>query len=79
MIEYRWADGQLGACRKVIAQNESLIDKPELLITDSFGAGWMLVVRPTCDDWRAGLATGPHVGQVIESRIAGGSYKDRAG
>jgi glycine cleavage system H protein len=62
----------------VIAQNESLIDKPELLTTDSFGAGWMLVVRPTQDDWRAGLVTGPDVGPAIESWITGGSYKDRA-
>jgi glycine cleavage system H protein len=63
----------------VIAQNESLIDKPELLITDSFGEGWTLIVRPTHDDWRTGLVTGPDIGPAIESWIAGGSYKDRAG
>jgi glycine cleavage system H protein len=61
----------------VIAQNEGLIVKPELLMADPFGAGWMLIVRPTQDDWRAGLITGPDVGPAIENWIAGGSYKDR--
>jgi glycine cleavage system H protein len=63
----------------VVVQNERLVDKPELLTTDPFGEGWMLVVRPTRDDWRAGLVTGTDIGPTIEKWIAGGSYKDRVG
>lgn len=63
----------------VVAQNEILIDKPALLMSDPFGQGWMLIVRPTNDNWRAGLVTGVQVGPTIESWIAGGSYKDRTG
>lgn len=62
----------------VVAQNETLVDKPELLTTDPFGEGWMLIVRPTSGDWRAGLVTGADIGPTIEKWIAGGSYKDRA-
>ncbi|HEY0223423.1 MAG TPA: hypothetical protein VGC38_02825 [Pseudolabrys sp.] len=62
----------------IVAQNEALIEKPELLMSDAFGAGWMLIVRPSVDDWRAGLVTGAEVGPAIERWIAGGSYKERA-
>ena len=61
----------------VVAQNESLVDKPELLMSDPFGAGWMLVVQPAQINWRAGLVTGQEVGPAIENWIAGGSYRDR--
>jgi glycine cleavage system H protein len=63
----------------VVAQNGTLIDRPELLMSDPFGKGWMLIVRPASDNWRAGLVTGAQVGPAIESWIAGGSYKERAG
>jgi glycine cleavage system H lipoate-binding protein len=62
-----------------VAQNETLVDKPELLTTDPFGKGWMLVVRPTSDNWSVGLVTGAEIGLTIEKWIAGGTYKDRAG
>jgi glycine cleavage system H protein len=61
----------------VVAHNENLLDKPELLTSDAFGDGWMLIVRPAGDDWRAGLVTGAAVGPAIENWIAGGSYKGR--
>lgn len=63
----------------VVAHNEALVDKPELLTKDPFGAGWMLIVRPAGDDWRRGLVTGESVGATIDIWIAGGSYRDRAG
>ena len=62
-----------------VAQNEKLIDRPELLMSDPFGEGWMLVVKPTADDWRSGLVTGANIGPAIEAWIAGGAYKDRSG
>ncbi|MCW5693285.1 MAG: hypothetical protein KIT48_13060 [Pseudolabrys sp.] len=63
----------------VVAQNETLIDKPELLNRDPFGEGWMLIVRPARDDWRDNLVTGADVGPAIAAWIATGSYKSRAG
>jgi len=61
----------------VVAHNENLVDKPEILTHDAFGDGWMLIVRPIGDDWQIGLVTGAAIGPTIESWIAGGSYKDR--
>ncbi|MDP1908916.1 MAG: hypothetical protein Q8K85_11495 [Hyphomicrobium sp.] len=63
----------------LIAFNEVLADRPGLLNEDPFGKGWMLIVRPASDDWRAGLVTGADIGAAMEHWIAGGSYKDRAG
>jgi glycine cleavage system H protein len=62
----------------IVAHNDTLIAKPELLKTDAFGAGWMLIVRPVHDDWRSNLVTGAAVGPAIETWIAGGSYRDRS-
>jgi glycine cleavage system H protein len=61
----------------VVAQNEALVDKPELLTSDAFGDGWMLIVRPADDNWRSGLVTGAAIGPTIERWIADGSYKER--
>jgi glycine cleavage system H protein len=63
----------------IVSQNEALVDKPGLLMSDPFGKGWMLVVRPAVETWRDGLCTGPGLGAAIENWIVGGSYKDRAG
>lgn len=61
----------------VVVHNETLVDKPELLNSDPFGEGWMLIVRPAAEDWRAGLVTGQGLGAAIEQWIATGSYKTR--
>jgi glycine cleavage system H protein len=61
----------------VVAHNENLVDRPELLTRNAFGDGWMLIVRPAGDDWRTGLVTGAAIGPTIESWIASGSYKER--
>jgi glycine cleavage system H protein len=61
----------------VVAQNENLVDKPELLTRDPYGNGWMLIVRPAADDWRTGLVTGVPVGPTIEQWVAGGAYRER--
>lgn len=63
----------------IVSQNEKLIAKPRLLTSDPFGAGWMLTVRPSGEDWRAGLVEGSRIGPAVESWIAGGSYKERNG
>ncbi len=63
----------------MLAQNDALVDKPGLLNDDPFGQGWMCIVRPANDDWRAGLVTGADIGPAMQHWVAGGSYKDRAG
>lgn len=63
----------------VVAHNQALIDRPRLLNSDAFGEGWMLIVRPTSDDWRAGLVHGEGVGERMEAFIASGAYKEQAG
>ena len=62
----------------VVAHNESLIQKPELLMQDAYGAGWMLFVRPADADWRARLVTGPAIASTFESWFARGLYESRA-
>ena len=61
----------------VVSQNDKLIAKPELLMSDPFGEGWMLKVKPAAEDWRNGLVAGPTIGPAMAAWIAGGSYKDR--
>lgn len=75
----KWVGTARAAFRgTVIAHNERLARKPQLLLQDSFGEGWMLIVRPAQDDWRAGLATGPAIKPAFDAWIASGAYKDRA-
>jgi glycine cleavage system H protein len=62
----------------VIAHNELLVRKPELLTKDAFGEGWMLIVRPASVDWRNALVTGEATAPAFEAWLATGAYKDRA-
>ncbi|MBV8791421.1 MAG: hypothetical protein JO237_05145 [Pseudolabrys sp.] len=61
----------------IVAHNDALIARPELLMEDAFGKAWMLIVRPAVGNWKESLVTGAAIGPAIESWIAGGSYKDR--
>lgn len=61
----------------VVAQNEALMQKPELLMTDAFGRGWMLVVRPDDDGWAGGLVTGKAATPAFEAWLATGVYRAR--
>lgn len=63
----------------VVEQNQALIDKPQLMTTDPFGQGWMLVVRPSEEDWRSVLVAGEDIAPAVSAWIAGGSYKARSG
>jgi glycine cleavage system H protein len=63
----------------VLAHNEALVRRPELLTRDAFGEGWMLIVRPARDDWRAGLVTGAAIAPALEAWLATDAYKDRTG
>ena len=63
----------------VVAHNEQLARKPELMNSDPFGEGWMLIVRPARDDWRAGLVTGAAIAPAFEAWLATGAYNERSG
>ncbi|MFY9989528.1 MAG: hypothetical protein WAL40_00595 [Rhodoplanes sp.] len=62
----------------VVAHNDDVIDRPELIGEDAFGAGWMLVVRPAVADWREGLVTGQAIVPAFAAWLATEAYKDRA-
>jgi len=63
----------------VVAQNELLVRKPELMNTDAYGEGWMLIVRPMAETWAEGLVTGAGIAPAFEAWFAAESYKDRSG
>ena len=63
----------------VVAHNELLVRRPELMNDDAYGDGWMLIVRPARDNWRAGLVTGDAVAPAFEAWLAAETYKDRTG
>ena len=60
----------------VVAHNEALVRKPELL-RDGFGEGWMLIVRPLQEDWRHGLVTGEGIASAFEIWLQSEAYRDR--
>jgi glycine cleavage system H protein len=61
----------------VVAHNEALKRRPHLLKSDSYGEGWMLIVRPAHENWREGLVTGAQVAPAFERWLATDAYKDR--
>jgi glycine cleavage system H protein len=63
----------------VVAHNELLERRPGLLNTDPYGEGWMLVVRPSHENWRDGLVTGAAIAPAFEAWFASDAYKDRTG
>jgi glycine cleavage system H protein len=62
----------------VVAHNELLVRKPELMNRDPFGEGWMLIVRPARENWRAGLVTGAGIAPAFEAWLATEVYKGRS-
>jgi glycine cleavage system H protein len=61
----------------VVAHNELLVRKPGLMNSDAYGEGWMLIVRPSHKDWRAGLVTGTAAAPAFERWLAAEAYKNR--
>lgn len=61
----------------VVAQNELLVKKPELLNQQAYGDGWMLIVQPSKEDWRSGLVTGAAIAPTFEAWFKTGAYQDR--
>jgi glycine cleavage system H protein len=63
----------------VVAHNEALIRKPELLNKDAYGEAWMLIVRPSQVDWRERLTTGGELGPALEAWFNSETYRQRSG
>lgn len=58
------------AAGEIVAVNEALVAKPALANEDPYGAGWMVIVRPT--DWAAVKATltpGAEVAPQYEAKM----------
>lgn len=47
--------------------NEALMDRPNIANGDCYGAGWMLVVKPTADNWADRLVTGDAIAPAFEA------------
>jgi glycine cleavage system H protein len=59
----------------VVAVNEALVAKPSLANEDPYGAGWLVVIKPT--DWasvKAGLTPGAQVGPKYEAKMAADNF-----
>ena len=61
----------------VVTQNEALMHRPEIMMKDAFGEGWMITLNPTPAAWQSLLTPGNCVAGAVTDWIAGGSYKER--
>ncbi len=62
----------------VVAHNEALIGRPELLNEDAFGRAWMLIVKPFETGWQSDLVTSDAIKPAFDAWLAAESYKDRS-
>src|ERR1044072_1067287 len=63
----------------VLAQNQLLVRKPELMNSDAYGEGWMLIVQPADASWRGGLITGGAIAPALEGWGAARCAQGRRG
>jgi len=59
----------------VVAVNETLIERPFVVNGDPYGEGWMLVVRPSHQNWRDGLVTGDAIAPAYEAWMDAESFE----
>jgi glycine cleavage system H protein len=62
----------------VVAHNETLMRKPELLNKDAYGEAWMLIVRPSQPSWSDALVTGADLQPALEAWFSSEAYRARA-
>ena len=62
----------------VVVHNELLVRTPELMNSDAYGEGWMVIVRPSNEQWRARLVTGPQIAPAFDVWFATDAYRDRS-
>ncbi len=63
----------------MVAHNELLMKKPELLNADPFGQAWMAILRPANSNWGDGLVTGSAIMPAFQAWLASGTFRNRAG
>lgn len=61
----------------VVAHNEKLMRKPELLNQDAYGEAWMAILRPFHASWKDALVTGSAVQPALEAWFSSEAYKQR--
>ena len=59
----------------VVDHNANLTRKPELLMEDAYGVGWMLTIRPAHEGWRDCLVTGDDIAPAFEAWFAIGAHR----
>ncbi|MDX2258370.1 MAG: glycine cleavage system protein H [Hyphomicrobiaceae bacterium] len=59
---------------EVAAINELLIEKPGLLVTDPYGAAWMMLAKPARADVLHALVTGEAVREAYERWMADNNF-----
>ena len=76
----KWVGSARAAFDGVMVAHNSLLERQaELLNADSYGEGWMVIVRPAQTNWREGLVTGPEIAPAFRTWLATDAYKSRAG
>jgi glycine cleavage system H protein len=63
------------AAGAVVAVNEEMVARPAIANEDPYGAGWMVVLKPT--DWsavKANLTPGAQVAQKYEAKMAADGF-----
>lgn len=58
----------------VKAVNEEAKRNTALINDDCYGGGWMLLVKPVRDEWRAGLVTGEAIAAAYEAWMEGEAW-----
>jgi glycine cleavage system H protein len=61
----------------VVAHNEALMRKPELLNQDAYGEAWMAILRPLDASWADGLVTGEALQPALDAWFSSEAYKQR--
>jgi glycine cleavage system H protein len=51
----------------VVARNEAVVDAPEVINSDPYGAGWLVEIRPADPAAVAGLLTAEAYRELVES------------
>ena len=51
----------------VVSTNEKAMKNTALINSDCYGEGWMLLVKPANENWRAGLVTGNAIAEAYEA------------
>lgn len=63
----KWAGSvRAGFDATVEAVNEKLVPRADMVNTDCYGTGWLMLVRPTGNDWRDVLIGGDAIGAAYE-------------